>query len=1203
MDYFERLEKETYELYEIANAARAKGLDVETKTEIPLAKDLAERVEGLVGPVGVAARIKELETDLSREEVAFTIAAEIASEEIEETGEKAAVKRESLADQGLRTALAILTEGVVAAPLEGIAAVKIKKNSDGGKYLAVYFAGPIRSAGGTAAALAVLLGDKIREATGLDIYKPTEAEIERYVEEVELYESEVTNLQYSPKPEEVRHAAKNIPVEVTGEQTDKVEVSHRDLERVETNNIRGGALLAMIEGVVQKAKKVSKYTKILKLDKWEFLSEFTKENKPKEEPKDGEEKKEIIKEEPKYIQDIIGGRPVLGYPGEKGGFRLRYGRSRNTGLAAMGVSPITMELVEFLAVGTQLKIEKPGKGNCVVPVDSIEGPIVKLKNGDVVKVKSIKEAKSIRKYVTEILFLGDMLVAFGEFLRNNQNLLPSAWCSEWWAETILNSPTYLEELKSSIDNNISNNISDSNNKDDKTNTGQMTFGKSSVISNYNNNTDSNTTNNTTNNTDSNTTNITNNNTTNSTNNITNNNTDSNSINISINKDYNKIDINNTELDLNNIENSYLSAKDSFELSKKYGVPLNPEYTYCYNDISVDDLQALIKWINKYTNDYKEGDKLTLDLSYEKRILEVIGVPHIVKDGKIIIDVEDSYAIVNTLKKPIAIELLDGNVSPVDAINTITDVKIMDKAPVYIGSRVGRPEKSKERLMKPAPHVLFPIGNYGGSRRLVAEAAKKGSISVEFSRRQCTNCQISSFQSLCPNCGSKTEVGKPGKKKINLSGLLRKASENVGVRRVDEIKAVIGMISESKLPEPLEKGILRAKNEVFTFKDATIRHDSTDLPLTHFTPKEVGVTLEQLEYLGYDHDAYGKPITEDTQIIELKVQDVIISKNCGEYLVKVASFIDDLLDKFYEMDRFYNVEIKEDLIGHLIAGLAPHTSAGVLGRVVGFTNALACYAHPYFHSAKRRNCDSDEDSVMLLLDALINFSKSYLPSTRGGSMDAPLVLSSRIDPEEIDDESHNIDVMDKFSLEFFNITEKEVKPTEAVNLIDNVSKHLGTPKQYEDLMFSHNTSNIHAGPNICLYKTLPSMKEKVGSQIALAEIIRAVDQRGVVEGVLSSHFLPDIMGNARAFSKQKVRCTKCNSKYRRMPLTGKCKCGENLILSVSKGSVQKYLEISKELVQKYPISHYLVQRLEIQEFGINSLFESDKSKQSSLDVFM
>jgi DNA polymerase II large subunit len=1094
MDYFKRLEQETHELYDIANEARSKGLDVETKTEIPLAKDLAERVEGLVGPEGIAKRIKELENDMSREEVAFQIAAEIASQDIEETGEKEAEKREELADQGLRTALAILTEGVVAAPLEGIAKVAIKKNFDNTKYLAVYFAGPIRSAGGTAAALAVLLGDKIKLATGLSDYKPIDDEIERYVEEVELYESEVTNLQYSPTPDEVRTAARNIAVEVTGEPTDPIEVSHKDMERVETNNIRGGALLAMIEGIVQKAKKIIKYSNILGLPGWDWLKEFTHE-KPKEEENSNEEDSS-----PKYIQDIIGGRPVLGYPSENGAFRLRYGRSRNTGLAAMGVNPATMELVGFLAVGTQLKIEHPGKGTCVVPVDSIDGPIVKLKNGNVIKVNSVKEAKKIKANVSEILFLGDMLVAFGEFLRNNQPMLGAAWCEEWWIETLRNSQKYLDDGK--------------------------------------------------------------------------------------------------KLDLLDLETKKLSAKEAFNFSIEYNVPLHPTYTYYYNDVTIKDLNALIDWLHMFKNSFVEDEDWVLDLSYQKRILEVIGVPHTLEDSKVIIDKDIAYALLNTLTD----NLNEDKDNVIEALNDISKIEIKNKAPAYIGTRVGRPEKSKERMMRPAPHSLFPIGHDGGSRRLIAEAAKKGNIRADIARRKCPSCQLTTFSSLCPHCGTPTIKGKPKTRTINLGAMLRKASDNVGVRQVDEMKGVVGLISEDKLPEPLEKGILRAKNHVYTFKEATIRHDSTDLPLTHFIPNEIGVTVEKLLEMGYEHDCYGQPIKEDNQIIELKVQDIVVSKNCGEYLVNVANYIDDLLDKFYGMNRFYNAKSKEDLIGHLIAGLAPHTSAGVLGRIVGFTNALACYAHPYFHSAKRRNCDSDEDSVILLLDALINFSKSYLPSTRGGSMDAPLVLSSRIDPEEIDDESQKVDIMSRFPLEFFEKTQKPFKPSELLEYVDNVGMHLGTPEQYENLMFSHHTSSIHAGPHLCLYKKLNSMPEKVEAQINLAEKVRAVDQRGVVEGVLSSHFLPDIMGNVRAFSRQKVRCTKCNAKYRRIPLTGKCKCGGNLVMSVSKGSVTKYLEISQDLVNRYPVSHYLSQRLEIQEFGINSLFESDKSKQSSLDFF-
>jgi len=918
------------------------------------------------------------------------------------------------------------------------------------------------------------------------------------VEEVELYESEVTNLQYSPTPEEVRFAANHIPVEVTGEQTDQVEVSHRDLERVETNNIRGGALLAMVEGVIQKSKKIHKISNKLGLN-WEWLTEYSKPKKS--DSSDDDSGDSDIVSEPKYIQDIIGGRPILGYPSEKGGFRLRYGRSRNTGLATMGVHPATMALLEFLAVGTQLKIEYPGKGNCVVPVDSIEGPTVKLKNGDVLVLNSVKKAREVKKDVVEILFLGDMLVAFGEFLRNNQPLYPSGWCEEWWIQLLARSENFDSE--------------------------------------------------------------------------------------------------NNDLDMHKLEYEYLTSIEALTLSKKYDIPLHPKYTYCYNDVTIDDLNALIDLMHKCKSTFKQDEGMQLDLGYEKRILEIIGVPHTVRDGKIILDKDHAYALLVTLPKR-----LPDKKTTLEAINEISPIEIINKAPAYIGTRVGRPEKSKERLMKPAPHGLFPIGNYGGSRRLIATAAKKGKIQVELSRRKCTNpaCGISSFNSICPKCGAPTEMGKPSKKNIPLASMLKKASDNVKVRRVDEVKGVVGMISEAKLPEPLEKGILRAKNEVFTFKDGTIRHDSTDLPLTHFVPKEIGVTVEKLLEMGYEKDCYGNPIENEDQIVELRVQDIVISDNCGEYLLRTAQFIDDELTRYYGMEPFYNVKEKSDLIGHLVAGLAPHTSAGVLGRIVGFTKALGCYAHPYFHSAKRRNCDSDEDAIMLLLDALINFSKTYLPNTRGGSMDAPLVLSSRIDPEEIDDESHNLDIFERFPVEFYEKTYSPLKPAEVLEYIDNVEMHLGTPEQYEGLMFSHHTTSIHAGPTVCLYKRLPSMREKVEAQIALAESIRAVDQRGVVEKVLSSHFLPDIMGNSRAFSKQKVRCTKCGAKYRRMPLTGKCTCGGNLILSVSKGSVTKYLEISQELVNRYPVSHYLKQRLEIQEFGINSLFESDKSKQSSLDVF-
>ena len=132
------------------------------------------------------------------------------------------------------------------------------------------------------------------------------------------------------------------------------------------------------------------------------------------------------------------------------------------------------------------------------------------------------------------------------------------------------------------------------------------------------------------------------------------------------------------------------------------------------------------------------------------------------------------------------------------------------------------------------------------------------------------------------------------------------------------------------------------------------------------------------------------------------------------------FIDDLLVKFYGLEPFYNVRF-EDIVGHIAIGLAPHTSGGVACRIIGWSSASAGYGHPLFHAAKRRNCDGDEDSIMMLLDGLLNFSNRILPIGRGGKMDAPLVLTTRLNPSEIDKEARNVDCDWSYSSNFYEST--------------------------------------------------------------------------------------------------------------------------------------------------------------------------------------
>jgi DNA polymerase II large subunit len=570
----------------------------------------------------------------------------------------------------------------------------------------------------------------------------------------------------------------------------------------------------------------------------------------------------------------------------------------------------------------------------------------------------------------------------------------------------------------------------------------------------------------------------------------------------------------------------------------------------------------------------------------------------------------------------------------EIIEALAGFPVRKKAPTRIGARMGRPEKANPREMAPPVHVLFPVGFKGGKQRSVGKASKEGSVSVEIVRFECPECHSISFTRKCQKCGAMAEyskacsscgqpsqgdrcpkcnskVGHFTRRELDIKSQLDAALERLGEGMPELVKGVEGMTSEYKIPEPLEKGILRAKHKVYVFKDGTVRFDATDVPLTHFMPRELGTPVERLRELGYAKDSDGKPLESDDQVVELKVQDVILSNSAADYLLNASKFVDDLLQKFYGIPPYYRASSREDLVGHIVLGLAPHTSVGTVGRIIGFTSASVGYAHPFFHAAKRRDCDGDEDCVMLLLDALLNFSKRFLPAGRGGQMDAPLILNTKINPNEIDKQAHHMDIMERYPLEFYQATLSYESPAKILQFMETVEQRLGTEAQYEGLKFSAATSDIAAGPLASKYKTLETMEEKLDAQLGLAEKIRAVDERDVAELVIEHHFIPDLKGNTRKFGAQEFRCVKCNAHYRRIPLKGVCTrpmygsnpCGNNLLLTVSRGGAEKYLAVAMGVAEKYNVSEYTKQRLMLSQRDIKSTFESDAARQTSLADFL
>src|SRR5207249_9627636 len=100
-----------------------------------------------------------------------------------------------------------------------------------------------------------------------------------------------------------------------------------------------------------------------------------------------------------------------------GGFGIRWGGARNRALASVGFHPATMEILGgFLAIGVQIRTERPGKAGIVTAVDSIEPPVVKMNDGSVLRIESPSEARTVKNRIGSILFLCDRMAGYGEVL-------------------------------------------------------------------------------------------------------------------------------------------------------------------------------------------------------------------------------------------------------------------------------------------------------------------------------------------------------------------------------------------------------------------------------------------------------------------------------------------------------------------------------------------------------------------------------------------------------------------------------------------------------------------------------------------------------------------------------------------------------------------------------------------------------------------
>lgn len=1343
--YHNWLDEHADEAYIVAEQARKLGYDHKEFVEIPRAADLAGRTEKLLieylEGYEVADDIRKLLAEHDRETTSIMMAQSVARGFREQGYDLI-----TAIDVGLRVGLAVLTEAVLVAPLEGISEVRLLNNVDGSQFVSVHFAGPIRAAGGTAQALAVLIADMIRRELNIGHYQPTDPEVERVKEEFGLYRG---NLQYRPSPAEIEEIVRACPIMINGESTERIECAgYGRVRNIDEARIRGGVLLVIGEGMCLKAPKIQKHTERLKVPGWDFISKFASKGKSDESKGGGLQfKSRKVPTISKFMRDIIAGRPVFGAPLQPGGFRLRYGRARPSGLAAASTNTASMlAMDDFITIGTQMKIERPGKACAITPSDDTDGPWVVLNDGRFLRLDDAKSYTAISSKVSSVWDNGELVLGYGEFMENNKKLVPAGYTNDWWASDLveeLNSPDALDEfskLTAIPRSQFPKGVPGIHPEDAEDPDAQFHVRRKwhvflaacslnwSQVKNV-----------------------------------------SKRFKTAIPNPHNPwfldlpIEWMPAVLDLiegaeieafgtsttetkppeenltaypanedrqlrirNGVQN--WSAKsmeilrpESFENMNDYEIPgpkcapVEPIFTKEAPEIWAhiqhgmakatamilglrhhhdgDDLVITAGWpaMLEAFGFSDEGSKplriVDAKSRFEQRI-EQLRECHktLTEERKRLSELGQARATVRIAaetdarqrglgiaetdevgqkaaskvedpgpadpKKYLAAQIHEDD-HAVDGImlqiRKISDLRWVHAAPVRVGCRMGRPEKAAPRIMNPMTHALFPIDLNGGNQRLLANAAEKQSIRVQMGRRTCKKCGKESPFILCHHrlvdedgmervgetCGGRTAMRENENTKrrrrgeiqtVRLDTMIEDARIRLGIDRIPrQVKCMKKIASRDQTPEAIEKGLLRAKYQLPVFRDGTVRFDMSDVPVTHFTPREIDVSWQTLHSLGYTHDCEGEPLTGDEQMLEIFPQDFIVSKNAGEFFVRTAQFIDELLVRYYGLEPYYNVNTPDDLVGHLICALAPHTSGGVLSRIIGWADCSGGYAHPLFHAAKRRNCDGDEDAIMLLMDGLLNFSREILPANRGGLMDAPLVLTTRLNPTEVDKEALNVDSGWFYSRDFYETTLDQPHPKECAERMDFVERRLGSVAAVRGYGYTHDCYALDQGPALSAYKTLDTMIDKMNGQLDLGHRLRGVDVRTVASSVVRSHFLPDLRGNLNAYARQKIRCLKCAHSYRRMPVAGACiqpkketgrglssvgvakaeggLCGGNLALTVSEGAVRKYIKVTKHVMATYGVDTYTKQNVEWLADSADSLFNNDRAKQLSLADFL
>ena len=916
LEYIKSIKNNLEPQIQLATKVRSLKLDPHDIIESKITYSSNQKILAILNIPGLE---DYLPVNLSQHENLVLLTANIAKQIVNERFIKKS--KEELVLLALQSALVIISQGLISIPQETIPRVEINPNSN---HLTIYFSNTIRYVAGDTIGLVVLIADYLRHVLHLNRFSSSPSLIGRYIEELEIYLT-INDRSRNIWGDLVKFLIENIGVEISGDAYERIEVKkYRNLPNL-TNQLRMG-MCVVLERMIENLNLIASRKIKAGIPEWNWLTSTSIRLK---------NEKNVFK-----IRKTRGTQPILSESKKPGGFRLRYGRSRNTGQGAAGIHPVTMYLSEMLSPGTNIKIDIINRTLTVFPVSTILGPLVELVDGSSVRLTTFTELKQIEEQIIHIWEMGDILLSPDD-IPTTESIGISAWVEEWWCQELQQKITKKYGEIGNLSVILSKVMKDDYDEKElcriledpilcipspslALNLAKMT--KVPLHPHYSFN-------------------------------------------------WNEIAISDfikLLQKLSNIENNLLPNDGDLNLIlKQLCVP----FTIINEQINPERFLLMAQELK----------------GKEEQASQILSESKIAPEIEELIEILTEIPIQSLCSRRIGLRIIRVEKAGPRRINP----------PAHILFPIGSYGGTQRDLLKAKGQSNVEIQlseRFCDSCKISTFTAY--CPSCKHKTKQIFVCRNGhkSETSSCSECNLK---GFPARKKtIDITGLLNSAITNVGSIKLKKIKGVSYLNSKNRIPEHIMKGLLRSKYDLFVYKDGTTRFDQTNAVITHFTPTEINSSVSILRRLGYSHDIYGNDLINDNQIVEIHPYDVIINKEIGNSLIELSKFIDDELVHLYEMSPYYRINSLNSLFGSLIIGLAPFSMVGIIGRIIGYTDDKVAYAHPLWHLLKTRNCNGDIDSITLILDVFLNFSMEYIPSSRGGSLDVPYIVNLSEDWKDI-----------------------------------------------------------------------------------------------------------------------------------------------------------------------------------------------------------